>query len=263
MKIKLDHKQRKQAEILFESCSDNPDLFEGAIYELIALRSDLESAAGELPVPLPEPGTDMARLLTANVILKRRLESTQREADPGIRSDWERAHELLDGAGILSTPKGEMGVHLIDRLKAVLAVVEPIGRLSAGCCHNLKFLCNVAPETVEAIAAHRAAYRPRMQERNHLAVTMPTDDALEAIIATKTSGKLFFRQVGPYTLSIIYRQCSAMGASDMWYPESMIFSDGHIAHQGEDWGDFRRFHSLETEDDVISFLTPPTEDERA
>ena len=87
-------------------------------------------------------------------------------------------------------------------------------------------------------------------------VTMPTDEVLDAIIHTGTSGRLFFRQVGPYRLSIIYRQCSAMGASDMWYPEAMIFLNGHIEYQGEGWDTFRLFHSLETEDAVTSFLTP-------
>jgi hypothetical protein len=39
------------------------------------------------------------------------------EADIYIRSDWESAHELLNKAGVLTVPKGEMGVHLIDRLR--------------------------------------------------------------------------------------------------------------------------------------------------
>lgn len=41
--------------------------------------ADLEAAAGELKIPVPEPGTDMARLLAANVLLKSRLEAVQKE----------------------------------------------------------------------------------------------------------------------------------------------------------------------------------------
>lgn len=35
---------------------------------------DMERAAGELRVPMPEPGTDMARVLSANSILRQRCE---------------------------------------------------------------------------------------------------------------------------------------------------------------------------------------------
>lgn len=40
------------------------------IAELQQHRADLRAAAGDLPVPLPAPGTDMARLLTANRLLR-------------------------------------------------------------------------------------------------------------------------------------------------------------------------------------------------
>lgn len=74
-------------------------------------------------------------------------------------SDWERAHDLLDQHGVkLGTPTA--GVHLIERLQAVLAVWDSIGRLSANSCHDLRFLCNVPREAIDAIAAHRAASTP-------------------------------------------------------------------------------------------------------
>jgi hypothetical protein len=76
-------------------------------------------------------------------------------ASRAIRSDWERSHEILDAAGVLPGTAA-CGEHLITRLKAALAVWEPIGRLSAQLCHDLKFVCNTAPEVVEAVAAHRA-----------------------------------------------------------------------------------------------------------
>lgn len=40
---------------------------------------DLEDAAGELLVPMPVPGTEMAKLLSANVLLKHRLQKVQEE----------------------------------------------------------------------------------------------------------------------------------------------------------------------------------------
>jgi hypothetical protein len=75
------------------------------------------------------------------------------------RSDWQRAHELLDRAGVLTAKPHEMGVHLLDRLAALRSVWEPIGRLSAASCHDLRFLCNTPNECIEAIAAHRKAFR--------------------------------------------------------------------------------------------------------
>lgn len=79
--------------------------------------------------------------------------------DRAIQSDWERAHELLDKHGVLAVGPGQMGVHLIDRLEAVLKVWDAIGDHSAQCCHDLRFLCNSTPEVNRAIEAHRAAYR--------------------------------------------------------------------------------------------------------
>jgi hypothetical protein len=46
--------------------------------EIRKMRDDLAAAAGELLVRLPEPGTDMARLLSANVLLKRFGDKTER-----------------------------------------------------------------------------------------------------------------------------------------------------------------------------------------
>lgn len=82
-------------------------------------------------------------------------------SDRYVRSDWERAHKLLDKAGVLTTPKDEVGAHLVTRIEALLALWEPIGRLSAQSCHDLRFLCNVPEEAIEAIKAHRAAFRPQ------------------------------------------------------------------------------------------------------
>lgn len=74
-------------------------------------------------------------------------------------SDWERAHEMLDQHGVMTSGPREMGVHLIDRLAGALTVWDAIGKLSAASCHDLRFLCNVPQEVIQAIAAHRANFR--------------------------------------------------------------------------------------------------------
>ena len=79
--------------------------------------------------------------------------------DRAIQSDWERAHELLDRHGVLAVGPGQMGVHLIERLEAVLKVWDAVGQMSGASCHDLRFLCNTSDGQVEAIEAHRAAYR--------------------------------------------------------------------------------------------------------
>lgn len=122
--------------------------------------ADLEAAAGELKIPVPEPGSDLAKLLAANVLLRRRVAQA---ADPGIQSDWERAHALLDTHGVLTVQSYAIGEHLIDRLKAVLKVWDAIGQHSGQACHDLRFLCNSTPEVNAAIDAYRASYRqPRV-----------------------------------------------------------------------------------------------------
>lgn len=70
----------------------------------------------------------------------------------GPRQDWDDAHDLLDAAGVAP------GDHLRRRIEAALAVWEPIGRLSAQSCHDLRFLFNTPEEAIEAIRAHRATY---------------------------------------------------------------------------------------------------------
>lgn len=42
--------------------------------QLEAMQKDMEEAAGELPMPIPEPGTDMAKLMSANILLRRENE---------------------------------------------------------------------------------------------------------------------------------------------------------------------------------------------
>jgi hypothetical protein len=58
---------------------------EGMKAEIEALREDLRLAAGELLVPIPEPGSDMSRLLSANVLLRRENERLRAERYDAIK----------------------------------------------------------------------------------------------------------------------------------------------------------------------------------
>lgn len=51
------------------------------------LERDFKDAAGDLPVPLPEPGTDMAKLVAANALLRREKER--------VRNDVEKARRMV------------------------------------------------------------------------------------------------------------------------------------------------------------------------
>jgi hypothetical protein len=55
------------------------------------LREDVRIAAGECLVPVPEPGTDMARLLIANRLLKQRAEAAERELEA-----WESTRAAIE-----------------------------------------------------------------------------------------------------------------------------------------------------------------------
>ena len=62
---------------------DQPELLieiDCALEEYAALRADLKAAASDLPIPMPEPGTEMARLLSANVLLRRQNSIERGEA---------------------------------------------------------------------------------------------------------------------------------------------------------------------------------------
>lgn len=63
--------------------------------ELAEAREDVVKAAGELLVPIPEPGTDAARLLIANVLLRRERDEA-RAASCSVASgeDTERLNWL-------------------------------------------------------------------------------------------------------------------------------------------------------------------------
>lgn len=104
-------------------------------------------------------------------------------------------------------------------------------------------------------------------------ILVPDNETLDAIKAKGYSGSVLNRVVGPYTLSCIYRQCSAVAAPDHWYPETAIMTgefkrdgDGkmvgwpRIEWQGEGWASFLHLaNNLNTAEEVERFLTAMNE----
>jgi hypothetical protein len=66
--------------------------------EALAYRKDLEDAAGELLIPLPEPGSDMAKMMTANALLRRRSQDVLSEK-AGLEALCAVAEKVADAAG--------------------------------------------------------------------------------------------------------------------------------------------------------------------
>ena len=98
-------------------------------------------------------------------------------------------------------------------------------------------------------------------------ILIPDQEKLDAIKAQGYSGSVLSKQVGPYRLSCIYRECSALGAHGSWYPETQIMEgdwakqDGRfvqwprILWQGEGWTSFLHLaNNLETAEQVETFL---------
>jgi hypothetical protein len=64
------------------------------------LRKDIEDAAGEYLVDLPEPGTPVAVLLSANILMRRENERLRGEVERlrkhlGHTANWEHWHQQL------------------------------------------------------------------------------------------------------------------------------------------------------------------------
>ena len=97
---------------------------------------------------------------------------------------------------------------------------------------------------------------------------IPDNEKLEAIKAQGYSGSVLHKKIGPYSLSCVYRQCSAVAAPDHWYPETRIMKgewgkdeDGRmnrwpsIEYQGEGWATFLHLaNDLNTVEEVEHFL---------
>lgn len=113
-----------------ESFQATGSVYERLVGRLTTLEKDLEAAAGDLAVPLPEPGTDVARLLMANRLLRNRvseLEGTLGMArEDGYRSPMEdaidRCFELVDGSPAWDYP-GQL-VHLVQSLLGKIEQLE-------------------------------------------------------------------------------------------------------------------------------------------
>jgi hypothetical protein len=71
---------------------------ERAEAELAAARADVVAAAGELLVPLPQPGTDGSRIMLANVAMRRERDIARKE----LAEARATIHEIADALGYVS-----------------------------------------------------------------------------------------------------------------------------------------------------------------
>ncbi|HWQ07904.1 MAG TPA: hypothetical protein VN436_02310 [Holophaga sp.] len=98
-------------------------------------------------------------------------------------------------------------------------------------------------------------------------IEIPGQEKLDAIKAQGYSGSILSKQVGPYRLSCVWRENSAMVETPSWYPESMILEgewkkEGgkivgwpRIRYQGEGWATFLHLaNNLNTVAEVEAFL---------
>jgi len=127
-----------------------PDLFA----ELRAAREDMKAAAGELLVRMPEPGTDMARLLLANRMLMR--ERDRLRSIEALARAYREADQAKDAAG-----------HLRRQLGAAFHEAQKSGGES---------MRSAGDEYDAAILADRDA----------LAVMVEAREALDAALAPRT-----------------------------------------------------------------------------
>jgi len=88
---------------------------------------DLSDAAGEMVVPIPEPGTVEAKMMIANRLLKAELEAERKarsEAEDLFSGQTEVVCCIADALGFdISRPSGEV-VEEIERIRARVAELE-------------------------------------------------------------------------------------------------------------------------------------------
>lgn len=96
--------------------------------DLVAARDrDLADAAGDLPVPVPEPGTPEAKLLAANVLLRRKVAELV-GGGPAEGARLDSAEELLRGIReIATTADGERQGEILRWWGIQMGAETPLG----------------------------------------------------------------------------------------------------------------------------------------
>lgn len=127
-----------------------------------ALARDLADAASDFPVPLPEPGSDMAKVITANRLLR------------AERDDL--ARQLGDITAVVAACK-----HLPQRdtiAETIRAADDRIGALASSSSHPI---AEVVGEEFKALASH-VGISKRYEEASRQRVTPMSPRALASII---------------------------------------------------------------------------------
>lgn len=109
---------------------------ERAEAELAAARADVVAAAGELLVPLPQPGTDGSRIMLANVAMRRERDIARKE----LAEARATIHEIADALGYVSwSDDGRFEQISDDQLiNKASAIVKYVDRIEAALKENRK-----------------------------------------------------------------------------------------------------------------------------
>lgn len=149
----------------------------GTVYELIvgrltALEADLKDAAGDMPIPLPEPGTVLAKMLTANALLRRQVSDLKIEVELHKSGDRpcidaiDRCFEIVDGSPEWDYP-GQL-VHLVEDLhKKVREAEEERAAREPKSLQALVDSCNDLARSIYALQGYVVKDGFRFYESKH------------------------------------------------------------------------------------------------
>lgn len=122
-------------EICEHGAQDEGGEFHQMAEELLKRREDEAVAAGELLVPIPEPGTDIARLLVANRLLSQKFDNYNAlyhaawdlSTYAAIAVSFEPYEPPEDFAGCCPGPTVEYFEGLVERVETVQALCDGPG----------------------------------------------------------------------------------------------------------------------------------------
>lgn len=114
---------------------------ERALEERDALVKDLADAAGAFTVPLPEPGSDMAKVMSANRLLKRERDKATAHADAMAKQKDEALADNAEAAELLS--------HYVDKPSSLVEMVRTLVAQEPDLVTAFEHLLGFFPESVE------------------------------------------------------------------------------------------------------------------
>lgn len=160
---------------------------DAALARVASLDADLRLAAGELRVPMTEPGTDMARLLAANVMMRRERDEARDEVQglTQLVCDWQAASGLERGGdpSTITPADCERNVQAlmaeVERLRAHIAAQTwdaDCDRLPGLEAQVERLTGLVTTATVEAARAQKE------RDEARAALAEPTDEEADRLV---------------------------------------------------------------------------------